>query len=464
MDDREFLSEGEYLAGRDKDGRKPVHHSRLLTPDPTKPFSDEPAEPPVADEKRSPQQIEKDRLHYNIELVRLDQLDYAARYSRKMMELGFAAMDGGAPAGTVPEVRDCPRSSNESDASTDAGAGEQSESCPIRDTGTVPNGGDSPLSGTPRSGPRGIPAEPYAFTYNEIARGPRKVASVSSILLPPVAHDGVDEKLAAIIEETDKFVAIDLRNQDAGGLAPFSPEPACESDGSGDAKTVPDPLCADVTKRGQAPFTPEHPAAGRKSNRAQMAPDPSDSPLTPAQCIAIGERGAKLLVVISEERAKVAHKLVDMAGKLDVRDSFLQDRAHALVYGTLLHLDATFSDLGFGAWMPFRFPDQWLSFCGVLSRVLAANGLIHSKYADVYRRLLDETPPVELEGTPDERIRESRTPHNIAQCKSNQGAYTLSELKTRLHSEVWDPADRFNELWDQHWETQLIKPSIKPPP
>ncbi|MCC6574012.1 MAG: hypothetical protein IT462_09485, partial [Planctomycetes bacterium] len=45
-----------------------------------------------------------------------------------------------------------------------------------------------------------------------------------------------------------------------------------------------------------------------------------------------------------------------------------------------------------------RFPDQWLMFCGVMTRVLAANGLIHAKHADVYRRLMEETPGVERPG------------------------------------------------------------------
>src|SRR5687767_15479286 len=113
--------------------------------------------------------------------------------------------------------------------------------------------------------------------------------------------------------------------------------------------------------------------------------------------------------------------------------------------------------------MPFRFPDQWLSFCGIMTRVLAANGLIHSKYADVYRKLLDETPPVDFEGTIDERIKESRTPHNIARCKWNQGAYTMSELKHRLQSEVWGPKDEYDKLWEE-WESQMIDPQVKPPP
>jgi hypothetical protein len=440
MDDREISSEQEYFDGRTKDGRKPVHQSGHLHSRATKHYSDEPAEPPVVDEKRSPQQIEKERLHYNIEMVRLDQLDTAARYSRRMMELGFDAMDA-APEGAVPAVRDCPRPSDQPRASNiDASTTPPDTASPATTTGTVPKSGDSPRSDRPRepADPYHIPDEPYSRFFENGKPKLRLVSPVSDVGVPPPQHDGPDDKLAAIMEEADKFAAIDRRNRAARVAEPPS-SPASHGRASGGIGS----------SQPNAPRS--HAGLG------------GDKPLSLAQCIAIGERGAKLLVLISEERAKVAHGLVDMAGKLDVRDSFLVDRAHAVVYATLLHMEDSFSDLGFGSWMPFRFPDQWLSFCGVLTRVLAANGLIHAKHADVYRKLLDETPPVDFEGTIDERIKESRTPHNIARCKWNQGAYTMSELRARLQSEVWGPKDEYDKLWEE-WESQMIDPQVKPPP
>ena len=109
----------------------------------------------------------------------------------------------------------------------------------------------------------------------------------------------------------------------------------------------------------------------------------------------LAERAAKLMPVLSEQRAAVARKT----------DRRLQGRGHEdqLHVGPRpccrgCHAAAhgrSFDKLGFGAWMPFRFPDQWLMFCSVMQRVLAANGLIHSSHPEIYRRLLEETPPVD---------------------------------------------------------------------
>ena len=148
-----------------------------------------------------------------------------------------------------------------------------------------------------------------------------------------------------------------------------------------------------------------------------------------------------LLMSASAKRTEIAHKLVEQALTLDTRKSFLQNRAVAVVYATLLHLDETFREIGFGSWMPFRFPDQWLAFCGVMRRVLAANGLIHSEHADVYRKLLDETPPVEIEGDVRERARLARTPENISLCHTNRGAATLADLRERLTPEAHHPSN-----------------------
>jgi hypothetical protein len=163
--------------------------------------------------------------------------------------------------------------------------------------------------------------------------------------------------------------------------------------------------------------------------------------LKPEAGMVMAERAGKLLVAIGPKRTKLALELIDMATRLETKHSFYWDRAHGVIFQTLLYLDEQYTDLGFGAWMPFRFPDQWLSFCGVLTRVLAANGLIHSKNAETYRKLLDDTPPVEAAETIGERVQKAKAPLNPSQCHSNRGASTLDDLKERLQRETWTPAD-----------------------
>lgn len=169
------------------------------------------------------------------------------------------------------------------------------------------------------------------------------------------------------------------------------------------------------------------------STSSRVATKHDFSALPTDKLLVMAERCSKNLATLSAKRAEVAHAVIDAAMALDTRRSFLQDRAVAVVFATLLHMQDCFRDVGFGSWMPFRYPDQWLSFCGILQRVLAANGLIHSKNADVYRRLLDETPPVEQEGTVHTRIKNSQSPNNIALCERSQGAKNMSELQTRLN-------------------------------
>ena len=166
-----------------------------------------------------------------------------------------------------------------------------------------------------------------------------------------------------------------------------------------------------------------------------------------SQLIALGQQGAKLVASVAEQRAAIAHKLVEQSSKLDIRHSFMQDRAVAVIYTLMLHLDKEFQEMGFGAWMPFRWPDQWIGFCGVLTRVLAANGLIHGKHAETYRKLLDETPPVEFKGTLKERIRESKTPEPLGKCKSVQGARTMSELLEKVKS-THEQREAKQRFWD----------------
>ena len=111
----------------------------------------------------------------------------------------------------------------------------------------------------------------------------------------------------------------------------------------------------------------------------------------------------------------------------------------AVVYATLLHMNDGFKEVGFGSWMPFRFPDQWLSFCGIMRRVLAANGLIHSEHAESYRKLLEETPEPESSGEGTDRVRETQTPGNLASGHENRGVNNMTELQTLLQGEIWKP-------------------------
>jgi hypothetical protein len=407
MDDREVSSEQEYFDGVRADGRKPIFQSRKLYTGATKHYSDEPADFPF--ENRDPREISADELRYHVKRQELDDLDYIRESAYELIEIGRAAARRGE--GTVPEVRDCPRPSDspqapEVDASADADAAPDAAPSPASTTGTRP----TPACGVGHTG----------SADSNCGDSPRSGMREPEIREP---------RLRLVNRESDVQI----------------PNPAVK------AKDQPPDHGGAVAN-----------AVLNQSHKRRPIDPAKFAHIKPGVGLAMAERGCKLLLAVSPVRAEVARELIDMSMGLETKHSFMWDRAHAVIYATLLHMDEHFQELGFGSWMPFRFPDQWLSFCGIMTRVLAANGLIHSKYADVYRKLLDETPPVNFEGTIDERIKESRTPHNIAQCKWNQGAYTMSELKHRLQSEVWDPHDRYEELWNEHWREQLIKP--KPPP
>ena len=173
-------------------------------------------------------------------------------------------------------------------------------------------------------------------------------------------------------------------------------------------------------------------SSSRARKRAADQPRHDFSVLPPEKVLVMAERCSRNLAVLGAKRAEVAHRVIEAAMALDTRKSFLQNRAVAVVYATLLHLEDGFREVGFGSWMPFRYPDQWLRFCGIMQRVLAANGLIHSRNAETYRKLLDETPPVEQKDDIDERIQKARTPANMAMCARNQGAETMAELEELL--------------------------------
>lgn len=130
------------------------------------------------------------------------------------------------------------------------------------------------------------------------------------------------------------------------------------------------------------------------------------------------------LPMVVAARVRMAKEVSVLAAAKDKHEMFLEDRAVGVVKNTILALDKQFREVGFGSWMPFRFPDQWLMFCGVLRRVLAANGLIHSKHAEIYRRLLEETPACLVE--------DDTPPENWGLCYSVQAPRSLEALKTAL--------------------------------
>jgi hypothetical protein len=400
MDDREVSSEQEYFDGVRADGRKPIFQSRKLYTGATKHYSDEPADFPF--ENRDPREISADELRYHVKRQELDDLDYIRESAYELIEIGRAAARRNSPA--------CQgRGSGETgNNQRDEAAAEHAVDASTHDAPSADALDPGPDTDTP---------------------DPRPSQGGLSGMREPREPEIREPRLRLVNRESNVKI----------------PDPAVK------AKDQPQDFSGETARA-----VTYQPRKRRPIDPAKFAH------IKPGVGLAMAERGCKLLLAVSPVRAEVARELIDMSMGLETKHSFMWDRAHAVIYATLLHMDEHFQELGFGSWMPFRFPDQWLSFCGIMTRVLAANGLIHSKYADVYRKLLDETPPVDFEGTIDERIKESRTPHNIAQCKWNQGAYTMSELKHRLQSEVWDPHDRYEELWNEHWREQLIKP--KPPP
>ncbi len=111
--------------------------------------------------------------------------------------------------------------------------------------------------------------------------------------------------------------------------------------------------------------------------------------------ISLGLRAAQLLAEHGPKLVKIEEKYCNLNADAELRKSFLEDRAVCVVLDVYTKMDQEFVDLGFGNWMPFRYFDQMVAFVGILQRVLAARGLIKSDTdPDVYRRLLDETPPI----------------------------------------------------------------------
>lgn len=124
--------------------------------------------------------------------------------------------------------------------------------------------------------------------------------------------------------------------------------------------------------------------------RARLA-NPEVKPLS---ILTLASRSAKELIKASAELRDAELKYNRTNADAEMRRDFMLDRAVSIVTDTMMHMDKTFADVGFGNWMPFRFPDQWIMFGGVMQRVLAAHGLMHADTPEAYKRLLEETPPI----------------------------------------------------------------------
>ena len=110
-----------------------------------------------------------------------------------------------------------------------------------------------------------------------------------------------------------------------------------------------------------------------------------------------GATGASMLTKFTAERMKIVRELMVATRKSNRKLEFFGDRAHAIVRGAMLELDHAFLDVGFGGWMPFRFPDQYLIFTSVMRKILAANGLICPKGPNHWMKFIKETPEVPRE-------------------------------------------------------------------
>ncbi|MCB9893518.1 MAG: hypothetical protein H6839_03615 [Planctomycetes bacterium] len=370
MNDRELPTHEELLNGRMADGSQPPLRSAELTPE----ARDVPGE-----EDKSPAEIERDRLHYDIDRQHLDDLDLVCNFARKMVNFASHAIDHPEEFTNNTSPRPA-RQGGDDDSNTEANSDSPNAEANVVGADGDDDSESASIPALPGGAGRGAGGRPN-YSMNGTFR------SVGAANVPHPPHDGGDADMQAI-HKREAELKRTVRQYTGASNPPAMPKP------------------------GQ---------------------------LKLEQAVAIGERGSKLLIVASSKRAAIAHALVEVALRLDTRKSFMQNRAIAVVYATLLHLDDSFQEVGFGAWMPFRFPDQWLAFCGIMRRVLAANGLIHSKHAEIYRKLLDETPPVETEDDIDERIRQAHMPANPALCARNQSVKSMYELAKKLNLPIPPP-------------------------
>lgn len=250
-------------------------------------------------------------------------------------------------------------------------------------------------------------AEDY---YRGVMPDGSPVPSLSAFLTDPYDHEipGAPDKRSETINEIERALDMELlRDYDSvlDGLRKLktfcderleeefeaeraAAQEAREIEAAEAAKEATDAKAGENTPADQPKDKPARKPATPRTPRARVRPPRVVS------FLALYMQVLKNLLEIAKDRAGFARELIQRASKRDIRRTFIEDRAVGVVRETLLELDKTFKDVGFGSWMPFRFPDQWLMFTGVMRRVLAANGLIAAKHADVYRRLLQETPPV----------------------------------------------------------------------
>ena len=148
-----------------------------------------------------------------------------------------------------------------------------------------------------------------------------------------------------------------------------------------------------------APEAAQEKAAPEPAEAAAKKPAPkrvrlANPEIKPLSILTLAARSAKELPKASAELLQAQLKHNRVAADAEMRRDFMLDRAVSIVTDTMMHMDDTFKELGFGNWMPFRFPDQWLMFGGLMQRVLAAHGLMHADTPEAYKRLLEETPPI----------------------------------------------------------------------
>lgn len=94
------------------------------------------------------------------------------------------------------------------------------------------------------------------------------------------------------------------------------------------------------------------------------------------------------------ECARAARLVANARHRGNLKRDFFRDRALKVIEDVFGDLDKKYEADGFGCWMPFAYPDQWMIFHQTMRKVLAANGLLYAKNAEHFKRFLEETPIV----------------------------------------------------------------------
>ena len=138
----------------------------------------------------------------------------------------------------------------------------------------------------------------------------------------------------------------------------------------------------------------------RELEKAERSPRERVLKLGAPELIRVMTRGnaaALMLTRVAGLRMKCVTRLVEYYRQADRKLEFLADRAQNICAGAMLELDRVYTNVGFGAWMPFRFADQYLMFGSAMRKLFAANGLITPKGPNHWKKFLEETPEVPLE-------------------------------------------------------------------